>query len=166
MKDRRRARRRSLPFVRSAVLEVGGRRHVVAVADLSPEGAFLATNATAAEPGTALVLRTILPRDGREVALPCRAVRRVDSPGAAQKPGIAVRFVGLDASVIRRIEEFSSEGFLPSTEETPSEHFEYRVLERRALDVEELNRLGLDGWQLVSTFPAADGLRLVLLRRL
>jgi hypothetical protein len=165
VKDRRRARRRSLPFVRSAVLEIGGRRHVVAVADLSPEGAFLSTSTTA-EPGTGLVLRIILPRDGREVALPCRAVRRVDGPGTVQKAGIAVRFVGLDAGVIRRIEEFSMEGFLPTMEETPSEHFEYRVLERPSLDVEELNRLGFDGWQLVSTFPSGESLRLVLLRRL
>jgi hypothetical protein len=165
MSERRRSRRRSLPFVRSAVLEVAGRRHVVAVADLSPEGAFLGTG-TSVEPGTALVLRVILPRDGREVALPCRAVRRVARAESAQKAGIAVRFVGLDAGVIRRIEEFSMEGFLPATPETPSEHFEYRMVERRALDVEELNRLGRDGWQLVSTFPSGEALRLVLLRRL
>jgi hypothetical protein len=46
------------------------------------------------------------------------------------------------------------------------EHFEYRLLDRRTLDVQELNRLGLDGWQVVSAFPAGEGLRLVLLRRL
>jgi len=162
--DRRRARRRSLPFVRSAVLEVSGRKHVVAVADLSPEGAFL-TSTAQIEPGTALVLRMVLPRDGREVALPCRAVRS-DRPAPGQKAGVAVRFVNLEAAVIRRIEEFSMEGFLPATEPTPAEHYEYRLLERRELDIEELNHLGLDGWLLVATLATAEGLRLVLVRRL
>jgi len=162
--DRRRARRRSLPFVRSAVLEVSGRKHVVAVADLSPEGAFL-TSSAQIEPGTALVLRMVLPRDGREVTLPCRAVR-IDRRAQGKQAGVAVRFVNLEASIVRRIEEFAMEGFLPATEPTPAEHYEYRVLERLELDVEELNRLGLDGWLLVTALPAAEGLRLVLMRRL
>jgi hypothetical protein len=163
--ERRRARRRSLPYVRSAVLEVAGRKHVVAVADLSPEGAFLACGADI-ELGAAIVLRMVLPRDGREVTLPCRVARRVEHPAQGQKAGLAVRFVNLEAAVIRRIEEFSMEGFLPAPEPTPSEHFEYRMLERRELDVQELNSLGLDGWLLVTTLPSAEGLRLVLMRRL
>lgn len=147
------------------MLEVGGRKHVVAVADLSAEGAFLSGGA-AVEAGDALVLRMILPRDGREVTLPCRAVRSVQRPAPGHTSGIAVRFVGLEASVIRRIEEFAMEGFLPATEATPGAHFEYRLLERQALDAQELNQLGLDGWRLVTAIPSGDGLQLVLLRRL
>ena len=165
MSERRRSRRRSLPFVRSAVLEVGGRRHVVAVSDLGADGAFLSSGADVAA-GEALVLRMVLPRDGREVALPCRAVRRVHKPGPNQKSGIAVRFVGLEAPVLRRIQEFAMEGFLPAAEPAPAAHFEYRVLDRRELDVQELNQLGLDGWQLVTAIPVGEGLKLVLQRRL
>ena len=165
MNERRQTRRRSLPYVRSAVLDVAGRKHVVAVADLSPEGAFLACGADV-EAGAALVLRMVLPRDGREVTLPCRVARRVERPAQGQKAGLAVRFVNLEAAVIRRIEEFSMEGFLPAPEPTPSEHYEYRVLERRELDVEELSHLGLDGWLLATTLATTDGLRLVLVRRL
>jgi hypothetical protein len=165
LSERRRARRRSLPFVRSAVLEIGSRKHLVAVSDLSAEGAFLKTGADAA-PDEALLLRMILPRDGREVTLPCRVVRSARPPGAGPKPGIAVRFVGLEAAVIRRIEEFAMEGFLPATEPTPGAHFEYRLLDRQDLDVQELNQLGLDGWRLVTVLPSGEGLKLVLLRRL
>lgn len=165
MTERRSARRRSMPFVRSAVLDVSGRKHVVAVTDLGAEGAFLSTGAEV-EAGEALVLRMVLPRDGREVALPCRAVRRVQKPAPGQKSGIAVRFVGLEANAIRRIEEFAMEGFLPATEPAPAEHFEYRLVERSELDLEELNRLGLDGWRLVTAIPSDEGFKLVLLRRL
>jgi hypothetical protein len=165
LSDRRRTRRRSLPFVRSAVLDVGGRKHVVAVSDLGADGAFLSSGAEVAA-GEALVLRMVLPRDGREVALPCRAVRRVQKPGPNQKSGIAVRFVGLDPPIMRRIEEFAMEGFLPSAEPTPAAHYEYRVLERRDIDVHELNRLGLDGWLLVTSLPAGHGLKLIFQRRL
>jgi hypothetical protein len=154
-----------MPFVRSAVLDVAGRKHVVAVSDLGADGAFLSSGADVAA-GDALVLRMVLPRDGREVALPCRAVRRVHKPGPNQKAGIAVRFVGLEAPVLRRIQEFAMEGFLPATEPAPAAHFEYRVLDRREIDVQELNQLGLDGWQLVTAIPVGEGLKLVLQRRL
>ena len=43
MKERRQHHRRVLPFVRSAVLELEGHNHIVAVADISAEGAFLST---------------------------------------------------------------------------------------------------------------------------
>lgn len=165
MSERRRSRRRSLPFVRSAVLEVGGRRHVVAVSDLGADGAFLSSGADVAA-GEALVLRMILPRDGREVALPCRAVRRVQKPGPNQKSGIAVRFVALDPPVLRRIEEFAMEGFLPASEPVPADHYEYRLLERREIDLQELNQLGIDGWLLVTALPSGEGLKLVFQRRL
>jgi hypothetical protein len=58
------------------------------------------------------------------------------------------------------------EGFLPTTEPTPAAHYEYRLLERSEVDVQELNRLGLDGWRLVTAIPSAEGFKLVFLRRL
>jgi hypothetical protein len=90
----------------------------------------------------------------------------VHKPGPNQKSGIAVRFVGLDAPVMRRIEEFAMEGFLPAAEPTPASHYEYRVFERSDVDVDELNRLGLDGWLLVTALPSGPGYRLIFQRRL
>ena len=165
--DRRRARRRRLPFVRSAVLELGGRSHIVALLDLSPEGAFLSTR-LAVEPEQEMQLKLVLPRDGREVSLPCRLVWRSErfDVAAGRPAGLAVGFSGLEASVVRRIEEFAMEGLLPAPEPAPSSHYEYRVLERTEVDVQELNRLGLDGWRLTTTLQSPGGLRLVLVRRL
>jgi len=151
--------------VRSAILEVGERSHIVAVTNLSPEGAFLTTR-VAVEREQPLVLRFVVPRDGRVVALPCQFVRQAERQGPGRPPGIAVRFKGLNAAAIHRIEEFAMEGFLPSPEPTPQEHFEYRLLEDSALDPAELNRLGLDGWQLVAALPSPKGVQLVLMRRL
>ena len=167
MMERRKARRRRMPYIRGGVLEVDGRQHVVAVTDLSPEGAFLKTQA-AAEVGQTLRLRMILPREGREMPLPCVVVRRSESfdPETGQPAGIAVRFETLDAAVARRVEEFAMEGFLPALEPAPPERVEYRVLERGELSEAELNRLGLDGWELATTLPILTGVRLVLLRRL
>jgi PilZ domain len=153
--------------VRSAVLEVEGRNHIVAVTDLGPQGAFLRTR-VAVDAKQRLRLRIILPRDGREIALPCELVRRAEQFDAATgyPAGVAVRFHGLDAAAIRRVEEFAMEGFLPSPEPTPEEHYEYRVLERPEVDADELNRLGRDGWNLASTMQTSGGVRLVLSRRL
>ncbi len=166
-RDRRRARRRRLPFVRSAVLEVDGRSHIVALLDLSPEGAFLSTRLEV-EPAQKMRLKLVLPRDGREVSMPCHLVRRSErfDAEAGRPAGLAIGFSGLDPSVVRRIEEFAMEGFLPAHEPPPSSHYEYRVLDRPEVNVEELNRLGLDGWRLTTTLPSPDGLRLVLVRRL
>jgi hypothetical protein len=167
MNDRRRSRRRSLPFVRSAVLEVNGRNHIVAVADLSPEAAFLSTR-VAVKPQDTLRLKMVIPRDGREVPIPCRLVRNREGldQKVGQRDGIVVRFHGLDASTIRRVEEFSMEGFLPKSEPVPAEHFEYQVLDRERVDTDELNRLGRDGWSLTTALPTEKGVRLILLRRL
>ena len=120
--ERRRVRRRSLPFVRSGVLGVNGRDHIVAVLDLSPDSAFLKTKAVV-KTHDVMSLRMILPRDGREVSLPCRFVRKLD--GRQGYPtGIAVRFKGLDAGAIRRIEEFAAEGLvLPDQQK---KHGQYR----------------------------------------
>jgi len=165
--ERRRARRRRLPYVRSAVLEVEGRSHIVALADLSPEGAFLSTRLVVTT-GQPLRLRIVLPRNGHEVTIPCRLVRRNERFDAAsgRPAGLAVGFSGMDAAVVRKVEEFAMEGFLPDPEPPPTAHYEYRVLERPELDVDELNRLGIDGWRLACALPAPAGLRLVLLRLL
>jgi len=167
MKDRRRVRRRSIPYVRSAVLEVGSRAHIAAVTDLSPEGAFLTTRVPLGA-NDKVRLKIVLPRDGREVAIAGQVVWRSERFDAAtgRPAGVAVRFLGADAATIRRVEEFSAEGFLPGPGPTPSEHFEYRVIEREILDAEELNRLGRDGWMLVTALTSAPGIRLVLMRRL
>lgn len=167
MNERRRTRRRRMPFVRSAILEAGERSHLVIVTDLSPEGAFLATRVPV-DSKQAATLRLVVPRDGRVVAFPCQVVRQSDAfdPRTGLPAGMAVKFKGLDAAAARRIEEFAMEGFLPSVEPTPQDHFEYRVLERFTLDVAELNSLGLDGWQLAAALPSTKGVQLVLMRRL
>jgi hypothetical protein len=165
--DRRRSRRRRMPFVRSAILEVAGRGSLVIVSDLSPEGAFLATR-VAVEPTDNAVLKLVVPRDGRILSLPCQVTRHTKSfdPQSGLPAGMAVKFRGLDAAAVRRIEEFAMEGFLPSVDPTPQEHFEYRLLERFTLDESELNQLGLDGWRLVAALPSSKGVQLVLMRKL
>ena len=167
MNDRRRGRRRSIPFVRSAVLEVGTRNHIVALTDLGPEGAFLSTRIPF-DADLPLRLKLVLPRDGREVSIPCKVVWRSERFDAAtgRPAGIAVRFLGLDASVIRRVEGFAMEGFLPASEPIPTEHFEYRILDQPSVSIEDLSRLGLDGWELAAALPSNGGVRLVFLRRL
>jgi len=165
--DRRSTRRRSLPFVRSAVLEVGDRSHVVVVTDLSADGAFLSTR-IALDPSDPLRLRVILPRDGREVVIPCRLVWRSErfDPDTGRAAGVAVRFGELEQPARRLLDAYSREGLVPQADPAPADRFEYRVLERPTLDAEELNRLGLDGWELAAAWPEGGGVRLVLLRRI
>jgi len=165
--DRRSTRRRSLPFIRSAVLEVGDRSHVVVVTDLSADGAFLSTR-IALDPSESLRLRVILPRDGREVVIACRLVWRSErfDPDTGRAAGIAVRFEELEGPARRLLDAYSREGPVPQPDPAPADHFEYRVFERPRVDVEELNRLGVDGWELVAAWPDGDSMRLVLLRRI
>jgi hypothetical protein len=165
--DRRSTRRRSLPFVRSAVLEVGDRSHVVVVTDLSADGAFLSTR-IALDPSDPLRLKVILPRDGREVVIPCRLVWRSErfDPDTGRAAGIAVRFGELEEPARRLLDAYSREGLVPQADPAPAGRFEYRTLERPTLDAEELNRLGLDGWELAAAWPEGKGVRLVLLRQL
>jgi len=165
--DRRSTRRRSLPFVRSAVLEGGDRSHVVVVTDLSADGAFLSTR-IALDPSDPLRLKVILPRDGREVVIPCRLVWRSErfDPDTGRAAGVAVRFGELEEPARRLLDAYSREGLVPQTDPAPADRFEYRSLERPTLDVEELNRLGLDGWELASAWPDGKLVRLVLLRRI
>jgi PilZ domain len=165
--DRRSTRRRSLPFIRSAVLEVGDRSHVVVVTDLSADGAFLSTR-IALDPSDPLRLKVILPRDGREVVIPCRLVWRSErfDPDRGRAAGIAVRFGELEEPARRLLDAYSREGLVPQADPAPADRFEYRTLERPTLDVEELNRLGLDGWELAAAWLEGEGVRLVLLRQL
>ena len=167
MNDRRSTRRRNLPFVRSAVLQVGERDHVVVVTDLSADGAFLSTR-IALDPSDRLRLKVILPRDGREVVIPCRLVWRSErfDPDTGRAAGIAVRFEELEGPARRLLDAYSREGLVPQPDPAPADHFEYRVFERPRLDVEELNRLGMDGWELAAAWPDGDLVRLVLLRRI
>jgi PilZ domain-containing protein len=167
MKERRTSRRRSLPYVRSAVLDVDGRGHIVVVTDISAEGAFLSARLKV-EPGQSLVLKVILPRASREVAIPCQLIRRTErlEPWTGRPAGLAVRFEGLEGEARKLIEAFSAEGLAPAPEPLPTEHFEYRMLEPADVDVGELNRLGLDGWELASALSARGGVRLILFRRL
>ncbi len=167
MKDRRRSRRRSLPFVRSAVLEVDGRTHIVAVQDLGSDGAFLSTNLEVTKDQT-LRLRIVLPRSGREAMMPCQLVWRSEHFDAAtgRPAGIAVRFTNLEDGVAQQVNDFAAEGLIPAPIPAPAAHYEYRTIDRPEVDVEELNRLGLDGWRLAAAIPSKSGWKLVLLRRL
>jgi hypothetical protein len=164
--ERRQSRRRSMPYVRSAVLDLAGRSHIVAVTNLSPEGAFLRTQLRPA-PGTPAQLRMVLPRESRELALPCEIVRRGDGPEPGTRVrGLAIRFGSLEASTRDGIREFSALGRSLGRPHRGPDRWEFRMLERATLDLEELNRLGLDGWNLAAVLSRADGLRLVLHRRL
>lgn len=165
--DRRKTRRRNIPFVRSAVLDVRGRNHIVAVQDLSADGAFLSTRLPMQD-GERARLRTVLPRDGREVTIPCQVVwtsERLDAR-SVRPAGVAVRFVGLDPTIQRRLAEFSEEGFAPGPDPSPLQHYEYRVVDAGEITTEELNQLGLDGWQLSAALPAGKRFQLIFLRRL
>jgi hypothetical protein len=169
--ERRRSRRRSLPFVRSAVLEVGQQSHIVILTDLSTEGAFITTRMPfeiAADPKPALRLRMVIPRDSREVLIPCELVWRSEKLDVTtgRPSGMALRFLDLDADMFRRVEEFASEGFRPSAAPSPIEHYEHRIIERATVDIIDLNRFGKDGWQLVTIVPSALGFKLVLVRRI
>jgi len=166
MNERRNARRRRLPFVRGAVLDVGGRNHIVSVSDLAPDGAFLAARVAVAV-GDKAVLRLVLPRGGREASLPCEVVWRSESVGAAgTAAGIAVRFHDLEPAVARRVAQFAEEGPRPRPEASSPDRFQYRLLDAPEVDERELNRLGLDGWRLACAVPSGRGFQLILLRRL
>jgi Tfp pilus assembly protein PilZ len=165
LNERRQGRRRRIPFVRSAVLELAGRSHIVALTDLGPEGAFLSTRSSFA-PGSEAVLKLVLPRRGQEVAIACSIVRsaRTFDAASGQPAGVAVRFHDLDPAILRRIEVFAREGFVPDLDPAPAERYEYRLLERPEVDPLELNRLGLDGWALAAVIPRPGGVQLVLCR--
>ena len=107
--DRRRGRRRRLPFGRGAILESAVSNHVVAVVDLSVGGAYLATRAVVF-PGQTLTLKLLLGGAG-EIKVPCEVVRvcpRREGPDS-YPPGVAVRFVELEATVRERLAVYVEE---------------------------------------------------------
>jgi hypothetical protein len=169
MKERRQVRRRTMPFLRGGVLQVGDRAHIVTIVDLSPEGAFLATRADVPVVQD-LALRTVLPGTGRQVRLPCELVWRSEraDPRTGRPAGMAVRFVQPDEQARRRLGAISTEGLYPSAVSRTVDRFEYRILDKDQpeLDTEELNSQGHDGWALASVLPREGGLRLVFCRRL
>ena len=170
--ERRRSRRRSLPFVRSAVLSFGTEAHIMLLTDLGSEGAFLTTRMPEGVPhppaNEKVKLRMVVPRNSREVQVPCEVVWRSDRFDATsgRPSGMAVRFLEIDADTQRLIDEFAQEGFRPSAAPTPAEHYEHRIIERPTVDASELNRFGRDGWRLVTLMPTAHGFKLVLVRRI
>ena len=99
--------RRRMPFGRGAVLVIGGRTHVVGVADVSVTGAYLTTRAELAA-GESHVLRLLLLPDTTEVELRVEVVRVVkaeyESPGHPR--GVAVRFVETQDVVTRKLLAF------------------------------------------------------------
>src|SRR5262245_14034490 len=107
--DQRRSPRRKLPFGRTAVLEIDGRAHLVALVDVSVTGAYLATRSAVPKSGS-LRLRIRLPQTG-ELLMPCEFVRNEsgDHPVKGRRAGIGVRFVGVDAATLRQLQRFVSE---------------------------------------------------------
>jgi len=107
-----------LPFGRSAVLDMGGRNHIVSLIDISRSGAYLGTRVQTAGQSS-LVLKLLLPQSGTEMHLPCVLVRRIeaDPAGGDRLPGLAVRFHDIAAEDQRRLEEFVVAGGFRSNEE-------------------------------------------------
>jgi hypothetical protein len=145
------------------VLEVDGRSHIVAVTDLSPEGAFLSARLEVA-PGAALRLRLIMPNDSREIAPECELVWRNErfDPDTGRPAGLAVRFRGVQGQVREALDACAKHLF-------SSDHagrIEYRILERPAIDPTELALLGQGGWELTAALRSEAGVQLILLRRL
>jgi hypothetical protein len=105
--DRRRAQRRKLPFGRTALLEVAGETHVVALVDLSITGAYLAIRSVPKDSPLRLKIR--VPRAG-ELVLPCELVRETgDDPAQGRRAGIGVRFLKLDEATTSRLAAFVAE---------------------------------------------------------
>lgn len=105
--ERRRDTRRMLPFGRSAVLEVGGRNHIVSLIDLSRSGAYLGTRIRT-EGQASFILKLLLPQSGAEMRIPCALVRRIeaDPAGGDRLPGLAVQFHDVAVEEQQRLEAF------------------------------------------------------------
>ena len=103
---RRRAFRRRLPFGRGAVLRVGGRDHIVGVADLSVTGAYLVTRVPLGAGETHTLALLLLPMV--QLRLRVEVVRvSLGTPESDSHPrGAAVRFVEMDEATHALLEEF------------------------------------------------------------
>lgn len=97
--------RRTLPFGWGAVLEVGGRSHIVGLRDLSEGGALVLTRAEASVGDTALLKLSVVSRRA-EAALPCTVVRVVTAEAGGSQRGLAVRFDDPDGEVRASIAAF------------------------------------------------------------
>ena len=162
MMERRGSPRRTLPYVRSGVLEVDGRSHIVAITDLSAEGAFLSARLEIAS-GAVLRLRLIMPNDSRQIAADCELVWRNErfDPESGRPAGLAVRFRGVEEQAREALDACANHLFRP---DVPG-RLDYRILERQAIDPAELTLLGQGGWELRAAVPWAGGVQLILLRR-
>jgi hypothetical protein len=109
--ERRRAFRRRLPFGRGAVLMIGGRAHIVGLADVSVTGAYLTTRAPVSV-GDAHLLRLLLLPDTVEVELPVEIVRvaQADVESPDHPRGVAVRFLELNEKAARQLRGFIARG--------------------------------------------------------
>ena len=103
--EKRQWRRRALPFGWGAVLEIGGRAHIVGLRDLSEGGALVLTRAAASVGETAL-LRLLVVSRRAEAALPCTVVRIIESPPGGSQRGLGVRFDDPDGEVRASIAAF------------------------------------------------------------
>jgi hypothetical protein len=112
--ERRRAFRRKLPFGRGAVLLVGERTHIVGLADVSATGAYLMTRAPVAA-GEVHVLRILSASTRVLFALKAQIVRvsLADHESLGHPRGVAVRFVDVDESARRLLEDFIARGLRP-----------------------------------------------------
>jgi hypothetical protein len=97
--------RRTLPFGWGAVLEIGGRSHIVGLRDLSEGGALVLTRAAASVGDTALLKLSVVARRA-EAALPCTVVRVVTPEAGGPQRGLAVRFDDPDGDVRASIAAF------------------------------------------------------------
>jgi len=105
--NRRRARRRQMPFGRAAVLTVRGRDHIVGLADVSVTGAYLRTRVSLAI-GDEPVLKLLVLPERVELRLPGRVVR-VSQPGEESSHhtrGVAVHFLEMDDESRARLAAF------------------------------------------------------------
>jgi hypothetical protein len=166
MMERRITRRRNLPFIKSAVLRIGEREHIITVFDLSPEGAYLATR-LAPPIGSPMTLKMVPPTAGQTVAVSCRLVWRNEraDPATGRPAGLAIRFEKLSEEVRDMLEAYAVRAHSAKEHPGKRDRFEYRLLDRDALDAKDLNALGEDGWQLVAIVGAPKIERLVLMRR-
>lgn len=105
--ERRRAYRRRMPFGRAAVLVVGGRDHIVGLADVSVTGAYLRTR-LALDVGDEPLLKLLVLPQRVELRLRSRVVRVNQGPDESHHHtrGVAIHFLDPDDEVRARLQGF------------------------------------------------------------